>query len=695
VSSFISDRVVAFSMAADQIRQVREFHPPIEPRGGRYDAVVFAVTPVSSALGTSTRCLILSPTDGDRFFHLDTLRTPSDVVRSIVECGGCILNPDEAVSFAGFCRHRFLLDHVGGPAANVPLTTIFSSVRNTFVVDSCLAALHPLRRENSMGYSARWSCMELAIKFHVDSMVLFLSSIPSVANLHHLVLCAQHGSTPSFGAVFAALGSHRGMIGEIDNWTGETPLTAAASSASTPCLSSVVQVANRALDLGNQDGFSPLILAAFHGHESALLQLIAAGADVNRRGPHGITPLHAAVLGPNERCVGPLMRNGADVTAVDDEGMSVIMVAEFFSSREMYPLLLALNQQSSSWSTDKADQRQSSHSLHLRSMSRHIRALECYLWDVKRYCPSLSGTTAAPHPWVSSEVENLRIPVRHDALEQVSEAVDRVHSVMGFLVADISLFIRAMLLKPHDLLRFGDWNAPIHMQHLLRLADGTLHDAWCALRENPPIHHKLPNEWVEGVTKLHHALLCTHRIAALARFRESTGKRFFELHPHGMKLWKQATLPHTNAEMLFTTMNQLMEALRSHSVLIAQDQKLADGVRHLLDPHRSGFTTAFEFDTVGDILDDFSSNGINTFQYLLKSCPAVQLNSIDELCAIDLECFPRRDSSQNVVVSIGPTSVRIHHYSLKGYRCFGFRTVVELVDRMSDLIPTRLPNQLY
>lgn len=41
-------------------------------------------------------------------------------------------------------------------------------------------------------------------------------------------------------------------------------------------------------------GYTPLLNAAVVGRLNAVVELIKNGADVNKPGPHGFTPLHAA-----------------------------------------------------------------------------------------------------------------------------------------------------------------------------------------------------------------------------------------------------------------------------------------------------------------------------------------------------------------------------------------------------------------
>jgi ankyrin repeat protein len=69
------------------------------------------------------------------------------------------------------------------------------------------------------------------------------------------------------------------------------------------------------------DRKSPLHRAAEHGHDSAVLHLLNAGAHVNLLDSRGRTALHYAVAGNHAKIVGLLIERGADLTAKDNDGL--------------------------------------------------------------------------------------------------------------------------------------------------------------------------------------------------------------------------------------------------------------------------------------------------------------------------------------------------------------------------------------
>ncbi|KXZ49714.1 hypothetical protein GPECTOR_20g571 [Gonium pectorale] len=76
-----------------------------------------------------------------------------------------------------------------------------------------------------------------------------------------------------------------------------------------------------------QNGWSPLMTAAYWGHVPVLRELLKWGADKEERGENGWTPLmRAAYLGRLE-AVRALLEVGADWRAIDKRGWTDACVA--------------------------------------------------------------------------------------------------------------------------------------------------------------------------------------------------------------------------------------------------------------------------------------------------------------------------------------------------------------------------------
>ncbi len=92
----------------------------------------------------------------------------------------------------------------------------------------------------------------------------------------------------------------------------------------------------------SDDGYPPLGLAVFFGHDAIAGMLIESGADVNAasRNTQHVTPLHAAAARHNTRMVGDLLSRGADPDAEQGAGITALHEAAYHGDREIAELLL-------------------------------------------------------------------------------------------------------------------------------------------------------------------------------------------------------------------------------------------------------------------------------------------------------------------------------------------------------------------
>jgi len=65
------------------------------------------------------------------------------------------------------------------------------------------------------------------------------------------------------------------------------------------------------------------------------------GTDVNTRGPHDFTPLHAAALGRNLETAQFLISKGADIHAIDKAGLAPLTAAAFVNNVELAKILIS------------------------------------------------------------------------------------------------------------------------------------------------------------------------------------------------------------------------------------------------------------------------------------------------------------------------------------------------------------------
>lgn len=116
----------------------------------------------------------------------------------------------------------------------------------------------------------------------------------------------------------------------------------AAALGQTERLRRIASFAPKSVNEFSRDGFTPLQLACFFGHEETALALLELGADVHAvaRNPMRIQPLHAAVAGRQAALVQALIARGADVNARQQDDFTPLMAARQNRDQAVEELLL-------------------------------------------------------------------------------------------------------------------------------------------------------------------------------------------------------------------------------------------------------------------------------------------------------------------------------------------------------------------
>lgn len=74
-------------------------------------------------------------------------------------------------------------------------------------------------------------------------------------------------------------------------------------------------------------GYTAILEAARRGHEEIALELVEAGALLDVRDPHGVTPLMFSLITGSGAAAAAIMEKGADVNALDVDGRTALIEA--------------------------------------------------------------------------------------------------------------------------------------------------------------------------------------------------------------------------------------------------------------------------------------------------------------------------------------------------------------------------------
>jgi ankyrin repeat protein len=105
----------------------------------------------------------------------------------------------------------------------------------------------------------------------------------------------------------------------------------------------LIQTNPNDVNRSSADGFSPLGLACFFGHDALVDILLTAGADPNAASQNAfkVTPLHSACAISNIDIVKKLLAAGADVNAKQMRGVTPLHSAAHNNRTDIVDLLLA------------------------------------------------------------------------------------------------------------------------------------------------------------------------------------------------------------------------------------------------------------------------------------------------------------------------------------------------------------------
>jgi ankyrin repeat protein len=116
----------------------------------------------------------------------------------------------------------------------------------------------------------------------------------------------------------------------------------AAAMGAVPRLAQLLAEEPTAVNAWATDGFQPLQLAAFFGRREAAEHLLARGGDVKTASQNSfkVTALHAALAGPAPEIARSFIAAGADVNAVQQDGVTPLHEAAANGRLDLVQLLI-------------------------------------------------------------------------------------------------------------------------------------------------------------------------------------------------------------------------------------------------------------------------------------------------------------------------------------------------------------------
>ncbi len=117
----------------------------------------------------------------------------------------------------------------------------------------------------------------------------------------------------------------------------EDPIFEFAKNGNVAGIKKTVNVVN--LDTKDKKGYSPLMLAAYHGHLEAVKLLISLTADIHSRDKNGNSILMAATFNGHVQVVLYLLENGADPDAANYNNQTALVFARTFKLKAIETIL--------------------------------------------------------------------------------------------------------------------------------------------------------------------------------------------------------------------------------------------------------------------------------------------------------------------------------------------------------------------
>jgi ankyrin repeat protein len=159
-----------------------------------------------------------------------------------------------------------------------------------------------------------------AVKFLLDQGADFNVKEESENTPLHLASIFRHVE------IIDLLIQHKADVNRL-NAQEQTPLSL-ASLYGNPESIKLLLACGAKIDIRDADGNTPLHIAVLYRQPENLEEILKANPDIDAINTEGYTPLHLAVRRPdNEKAIGLLLQQGADVNITDPKGRNALLVS--------------------------------------------------------------------------------------------------------------------------------------------------------------------------------------------------------------------------------------------------------------------------------------------------------------------------------------------------------------------------------
>lgn len=137
---------------------------------------------------------------------------------------------------------------------------------------------------------------------------------------------------------------------------GRTPLMVAACTGNVDDVQILLK-ARADIEATDKEGKTPLLVAAYKGYAKVLSALLEAGANIEAKDKNGVTPLIAAAHNVPSEVMSILLKAGANIEAKDNKGKTAKEYASKLATARDDKEMLALNEaalQKQKWSSGKS-----------------------------------------------------------------------------------------------------------------------------------------------------------------------------------------------------------------------------------------------------------------------------------------------------------------------------------------------------